>query len=466
MKRLIYLAVIMAVVLSFIAACGPTPTPQVIKETVVVEKEVPVEVTKVVEVEVTKVVEVTPAPADYGKVTFISTQCVPVEEAEKMRGVILADFPGQVEFVPADYATFEDTVLAEVKAGKGTIDVIGALHGQYPTLLAADALQDVSPLLDEVKDRGIPEAYMELGKLGTDTQYFIPWMQATYIVAANKQALDYLPAGADPESLTWEQYRDWAKNIYEATGEKKVGFPVNGLLHRFLEGYIYPSYTGGMVTTFKSSEAVEMWEFVKDLWQYIHPESMSYEFMQEPLMSEEVWVAWDHTARLINAFKERPDDFVALPSPSGPKGLGFMPVIVGLAMPVTAPNPEGGKALIEYMTRPETQITTLREVGFFPAIKVDFPGYVAPGIRAQGEAVTKQAAAANAIPAMLPVGLGPRSGEINKIYRDAFTRIVINDEDIETVLASEAETLQTLLDETGAPCWPPDPPSTGTCQVK
>jgi len=460
MKKYASLLMLGAIVIGLLAACAP--------QTVTVTVEVPVKETVEVPVErtVEVPVEVTPTPVDYGKVTFISTQCVPVEEAEKMRGVILADFPGQVEFVPADYATFEDTVLAEVKAGKGTIDVIGALHGQFPTLLAAGALQDVSPLLDEVKDRGIPEAYMELGKLGTDTQYFIPWMQATYIVAANKQALDYLPAGADPESLTWEQYRDWAKNIYEATGEKKVGFPVNGLLHRFLEGYIYPSYTGGMVTTFKSPEAVEMWKFVKDLWQYVHPESMSYEFMQEPLMSEEVWVAWDHTARLINAFKERPDDFLALPSPSGPKGLGFMPVIVGLAMPVTAPNPEGGKALIEYMTRPETQITTLREVGFFPAIQVDFPGYVAPGIRAQGEAVTKQAAASNAIPAMLPVGLGPRSGEINKIYRDAFTRIVINDEDIETVLEEEAANLQTLLNETGAPCWPPDPPSEGPCQVK
>ena len=460
MKKYASLLMLGAILAGLLAACAP--------QTVTVTVEVPVKETVEVPVErtVEVPVEVTPTPVDYGKVTFISTQCVPVEEAEKMRGVILADFPGQVEFVPADYATFEDTVLAEVKAGKGTIDVIGALHGQFPTLLAADALQDVSPLLDEVKDRGIPEAYMELGKLGTDTQYFIPWMQATYIVAANKQALEYLPAGADPESLTWEQYRDWAKNIYEATGEKKVGFPVNGLLHRFLEGYIYPSYTGGMVTTFKSPEAVEMWKFVKDLWQYVHPESMSYEFMQEPLMSEEVWVAWDHTARLINAFKERPDDFVALPAPSGPKGKGFMPVVVGLAMPVTAPNQKGGEALIEYLTRPEVQITTLREVGFFPMIKVEYPGYVAKGIRLQGEAVSKQAAAPDAIPAMLPVGLGPRSGEINKIYRDAFTRIVIDGEDIETVLVEEAEKLQTLLNETGAPCWPPDPPSKGACQVK
>ncbi len=460
MKRLATLLIVVAVLASFVACA--TPAPQVIEKEVVVEKEVPV----TVEVEKEVVVEVTAAPVDYGKVTFLSTQGVPIEEAEAMRGVVLADFPGQVEFIGSEYEFFEDTILSEVQAGKGSVDVLGALYGQYPTLVAAGALQDVGALMAKLGDRGIPASSVELGKLGTDTQYYVPWMQATYICAANKKALEYLPAGADVEALTWEQYRDWAKNIYEATGEKKLGFPVDGLMHRFLEGYIYPSYTGGMVTTFKSPEAVEMWEFIKDMWQYVHPQSMVYAFMQEPLLAEEVWVAFDHTARLIEAFKAQPDDFVALPSPSGPKGLGYMPVAVGLAIPVTAPNQEGAEALIEYMTRPETQVAVLRELGFFPVIDLEYPGYVAVGIRMEGQAVSKQAAAPGAVPAMLPVGLGARSGEINKIYRDAFTRIVINGEDIETVLAAEAANLQTLMNETGAPCWPPDPPSEGACQVK
>ena len=46
---------------------------------------------------------------------------------------------------------------------------------------------------------------MTLGKLGTAQQLYIPWMQATYIMAANKKALPYLPAGADINALTYEQ---------------------------------------------------------------------------------------------------------------------------------------------------------------------------------------------------------------------------------------------------------------------
>ena len=45
---------------------------------------------------------------------------------------------------------------------------------------------------------------MQLGKLGTGQQMYIPWMQATYFMVANKQALPYLPTGADLNALTYD----------------------------------------------------------------------------------------------------------------------------------------------------------------------------------------------------------------------------------------------------------------------
>ena len=37
---------------------------------------------------------------------------------------------------------------------------------------------------------------------------------------------------------------------------------------------------------------------------------------------------------------------------------------------------------------------------------------------------------------------------------------------IQTVLDQEGASLQTLLNETGAACWPPDAPSEGACQLQ
>jgi multiple sugar transport system substrate-binding protein len=222
-----------------------------------------------------------------------------------------------------------------------------------------------------------------------------------------------------------------------------------------------------MVTGFKSEAAAEMMAWVRDeLWPTVHPESISYEFMQDPLLAGDVWVAFDHTARLINAFNEEPENFVAFPAPAGPAGRGFMPVVVGLTIPSTADNKEGAAALIDYLTQPETQAQVLSQLAFFPVVNGVDTSNLPEGVALEAAAVEAQANSEDALPALLPVGLGERGGEINNIFRAAFDRIVLNGEDIQTVLDEEGANLQTLLNETGAPCWAPDPPSDGACQVE
>ncbi len=399
------------------------------------------------------------------KVTFFSTQFVPVEEQEKFRAILVkAGF----DVTGSEEGPLLDMVTAEAQAGKGTVDVIGALHGTFPPLQKANALTNVADLAEDLSaNRSFAPAFLGTGLLGSeDYLYYVPWMQATYIMAAHKDALQYLPAGANIDALTWQQLGAWCKAIYDGTGKAMCGLPHAGLFHRFLEGYMWPSFTGGMVTQFQSKAAEEMLTWLKDdLWPYVNPQSINYSFMQEPLLAGEVWVAFDHTARLLNAFNEKPDDFVAFPAPSGPKGLGFMPVVVGLGIPKTAPNPQNATALIDYLTRPGVQAQVLRDLGFFPVVGGVKTSQLPKGVAIELGAVTMQANAANALPALLPVGLGARGGEINQIFRNVFDRVVINGEAAAKVLAEEAANLQKLMSETGAACWAPDPPSTGPCQV-
>ncbi|MFN3331319.1 MAG: extracellular solute-binding protein [Caldilinea sp.] len=405
------------------------------------------------------------APA-VGEVVFFSTQFVPVEEQEKFRAILQQ---GGFDVTGSEEGPLLDVLLAGAQSGVSEIDVIGALHGTFPPLQQADAMMNMIDIAEDLMaDRELTAAYLETGLLGTeDFLYYVPWMQATYIMAATVDALEYLPEGADVNALTWEQLGAWCQTLAEETGGPKCGLPHAGLFHRFLQGYLWPSWTGGVVTTFKNDEAAEMLAWVRDsLWPYINPQSINYAFMQEPLLSGEVWVAFDHTARLLDAFNSEPEKFVAFPAPFGPYGLGFMPVIVGLGIPAHARNPAGGEALIEFLTRPEVQGMILKELGFFPVVAgvdtTDLPA----GVAIEAEAVAAQSSAPNALPALLPVGLGARGGEINQIFRNAFDRVVLNGEDIRTVLDEEGANLQTLMNETGAPCWAPDPPSDGPCQVQ
>jgi len=409
------------------------------------------------------------AQAQGKDVTFFSTQFNVVEETAKAKAIVAGFTEGTVKFVPSEEGPLIDTLKAESKAGKGVNDVVGALHGTFPNLVQGDLLLNQADLLAEIsKENEVNPSLVELGKLGTkDFQYYIPWMQATYVMAANKDALQYLPQGADINSLTWAQVAEWAKTMKEKTGKPQLAFPVKGLFHRFLQGYAYPSFTGGVVTTFKSKEAADMFKFFRDeLWPNVNPESINYDSMGTQLLSGEVMVTWDHVARLKSAFDKSPEKFVAFPSPAGPAGLGYMPVVAGLSIPATPPNPDGAKALIKFMLSPKTQSAVMRDLGFYPVITGADTKDVPAGVAAIYQAVQAQANAKKTVPSLLPIGLGAKGGDLNQLFRNAFTRIVDQKQDIDTVLKEEGASLQKLMNDTGAACWAPDPASTGPCQVK
>ena len=403
-----------------------------------------------------------------GNVLFHSSQFSPVNEAELMRNVILKDFNGKVDFQPQAAGPFVDIPVAQQKANKMQLDVIGGQHGDFPAFIQAGILDDLSPLLAKLANRQFPAAYVNLGKMGSDKQYYIPWAQATYIMVANKKALPYLPQGVDVNALTYDQLTQWAAAVQKATGQRMLGFPMGptGLIHRFWQGYLYPSYTGTEVTNFKSADAVKAWTAFKALWLTVNPSSVNYNNMSDPLKSGEVWIAWDHVARLSDALNTSPNDYVAFPAPAGPKGRTYMPVVLGLGIPKGGPNRAGAEQLIDYLTQPKMQAAVAQNLAFFPVVPGAGQQNLPPGIQMEADAVAKMNASKDAFPALLPAGLGTRGGDWNKAYNDTFTRIIMKNEDIATVLADQAKVIQAILTETKAPCWAPDPVSTGPCQVQ
>ena len=397
--------------------------------------------------------------------TFLSTQMRPLEEATKARTLILKGAPMPVTYVPEEPPQLPIHLQAH-EQGAHSIGLVGALHGELAPLAAM--LQPIDQESALVSQRGIPDDIAKLARLGTEHLMYVPWMQATYIMAANKKALQYLPKGANLNTLTYAQLGEWAENAEKATGQRVLGFPAGptGLMARFLEGYLLPSFTGGVVTQYRSADAVAMWEAYKALWKHVNPNSTNFNFMQEPLLAGDVLIAWDHVARLQNAFRNKPDDFVAFPAPAGPKGRAFMPVLVGVAVPTTAPDKAASLKLIDYLLTPETQIATLRASSFFPVVKVALPDDLDAGLKLEAGAVQQQQSAHDALPTLLPIGLGSHGGEFDKIFLDTFQRVVLRDQAVKQVLDHEAEDMQRVLDAAKAPCWTPDPASQGTCQVK
>lgn len=403
-----------------------------------------------------------------GALRFASSQFVPVEEADRFREILKKAYDGKVSYVPSEAAALTPQIKSQVSAKRVKIHLLGGLHGDLAAF-GPDLLEDLSDLAGELAgDAGWKPDFAELGKLGTDKTYYIPWMQATYVVAVHKDALESLPSGATVDDLTYDQFLDWAIAARKANNNKPVfGLPAGpeGLLKRFTQGHLYPSFTGGQITTFSNADAVTAWEWLRDLWANVLPASTRYDFMQEPLARGEVQVGWDHVARLLEAPKEQPDDWQMIPTPKGPKGRGYMSILAGLAIPKGAPKQAETKKLISGLSKPEVQLEVLAKNGFFPVVDAEISGDLPPAVKLEAEAVTKTQEGEDALLALPPVGVGEKAGQVDEVFNNAFTAIVLKNQNIKKTLSAQAKVLQGLIDETKAPCWAPDPQSDGPCQV-
>ena len=189
-----------------------------------------------------------------------------ITESEGFRNQIVKGFPGSVDKidVPLGNATFfPDRIKAESDAGKGTVSLLGGVHGDFPTIIPY--LTDLSDVAKDLQKDGIPAELFTLGKLGTNKQYYIPWMQATYVMVANKKALTDLPKGADINHLSYGQLFQWAKKLNEHYGRPEARLPgrPDGALPALPRGLPDPGFTGHLNTSFKSKWAVSGWLYMQ-----------------------------------------------------------------------------------------------------------------------------------------------------------------------------------------------------------
>ncbi len=401
-----------------------------------------------------------PAVLAEGALNFVSTQMTPAAEQKFAKGVLLKGFTDEtgvaVEFITGEYHDMFVRLSAEVAAGKVTVSVFGDLHSGLDLMNAKGLFDDLAGI--RLADRTFIEALEDYSVMA-GRKVYVPWMQATYVMVVNKKAFEHLPLGLTVEDVTgasekWTYYAllNWSKNLNDAFKGPKLGFPMGpkGLWHRFLHGYIYPAFTGYQAVAFDSLRAVKLWEYLRELRGYMHPASSTWAAMDEPLLKEEVLIAWDHTARIKPAIVQKPGEFAIVPVPSGLKGRGYITVAVGLAIPVATPEKDNAIKLIEYLTRPDIQVTILENVGFFPTVK-EADGAIPVGpLKVLAKGVLTQSGATDSVMVMIP-SLGAKGGEFTATYRDVFTKIVIEGADIEATILEAGDKIRALFKEVGVP---------------
>ncbi len=247
------------------------------------------------------------------------------EEQQFIREEVLPAFVEQTGIeVELEVLAGDDIVklmTSQKDSGEWTTDIVMTHSGDMPKYIAGEYVQPIDDLIGGL-DITVLDAFSDSTKMDGKT-YYIPISADVYLLIANIKALDYLPDGVSLESITWEQYKDWAIAMAEVEGPK-VSFPaepVKATLYQM--GGISLSYGGGFPEI--NSDGMKMaWDLVGEMIaaDAIVETSFNYSNPIDQMKSEEAWLSFYHMVPVGDIYGSAPAKYEVAPAPAGPNGNG------------------------------------------------------------------------------------------------------------------------------------------------
>jgi len=309
MKRLLTILLVLVLVASMAVGCS-TPAEDPAEETMAKETEAPV-------------AEPTAEPEPV-TIKVTSGLWSKPEEQQYVREEALTAFEEEtgitVELEVVD--NIQDMMKAQKASGAWVSDVVITHSGDMTKYISNEYVQSLNSVLANM-DITILPAFNESTSAAGET-YYIPISADVYLVIANNKALPYLPAGADINAITWEQYKDWAIAIAAGEGKPKTAMPalaIKSLVYQM--GGIGLSYGAGFAEI-DSAPMTSAWGLVGEMIaaEAIVGTSFTYGDPVDLMKSEEAWLSFHHMGPVGQVYASAPAQFTIAPAPAGPEGNG------------------------------------------------------------------------------------------------------------------------------------------------
>lgn len=377
--------IVLVVLLTLLAACGPTPTPEVIKETVVVTKEVQVEVTKEVPVEVTKVVEVTKeVPVEAETITVI----FPRHEAD-----IVGAFPRRileftaetginVKLIQMGWDEVADKVVPEMAAGGDAYDIVEFDNGWVAEWCGAGWATPLDDYMPEGYTDGMVPGLVDLFTCPDGKVYGLVWNNDTRFFYYNAKMLE--EAGIEAPPKTWDELVEQTK-ILQEKGIAEYGFiPFWKMEWALANEFHFWAYTfGGEIVDEKGCflwntdpKTLAALEFMVSVLEegIADPAALTYD--QEA--AQDIFLKGDAAFFPqgwpgMMAYADNPEvsDVVGQVKvamvPGAEEGMtAALTLPEAYAIPVGSKHKEAAWKFIEYMTSKETNKVLAKEIGTLP----------------------------------------------------------------------------------------------------
>jgi len=369
------------------------------------------------------------------------------EEQQYVREEVLTAFEEETGIIVEleVVENIQDMMEAQKSSGEWVSDVVITHSGDMTKYISNGYVQSLNSVLDGMDITVLP-AFNESTSADGET-YYIPISADVYLVIANNKALDYLPAGVDLNSITWEQYKDWAIAMAEGEGMPKTAMPalaVKSMCYQM--GGIGLSY-GGDFADINSDAMVEAWGLVGEMIaaNAIVETSFSYGDPVDLMKAEDAWLSFHHMGPVGQVYASAPAQFTIAPAPAGPEGNGSIAGAWGMGITAGTENVDAAQAFVEYMASPDVLYKVTQGIGgTIPPVQevVDVLGSEPADEVVKMGLITLEAG----IPHGVPAADYTDWGAVKTVYDETFKKLW-DDEGVVDVdfLAAQQTALEALL---------------------
>ena len=209
-----------------------------------------------------------------------------------------------------------------------------------------------------------------------EERFFIPACFDIYVLAANVDALKYLPAGLSSQDvldgITLEQYAQWAVNIARGEGAGKTMMPAKNEGSQLL----YPmagmgmAYGGGF-PDFTSAGFKSALGIIAEMaaGNAFYSEQQNFTAPTDPMRNGDVWLTFAHISPIGVAYVEERSQWVIGAAPTGLKGAGSTSGAWCWGVQKDAPHADLAALWIEYVTTPHVNYQMCFRLSFLSPIK-------------------------------------------------------------------------------------------------
>ncbi|MDR1249820.1 MAG: extracellular solute-binding protein [Treponema sp.] len=199
---------------------------------------------------------------------------------------------------------------------------------------------------------------------------FIPNTFDVYVLAANVEAVKYLPQGLTRQDvingITWDQYAEWAVNIAKGEGKGKTMFPASAQGSQLL----YPMAgmalaNGGGFPDFTSEGFKKALDTIAVIARGngFYSEQAQYTAPTDPMRSGDVWLTFAHMSPIGVAYNAAPNEWIIGAAPKGSKGAGSTSGAWCWGVQKGAPHADLAALWIDYVTTPRVNYEFCANLG-------------------------------------------------------------------------------------------------------